>query len=138
MFYRILALCFLALASAYSQSLNTGTFFGTVRDASGATVPDAAVRITREGTLFQRDAATDAEGNYRLLEIPAGEYRLDFEKAGFRKVARTGILISAGQSLRVDVEMPVGSVSETVQVEAKVAQVDTSSATPPRFLDRRS
>ncbi|MBI3693343.1 MAG: TonB-dependent receptor [Acidobacteria bacterium] len=122
------ALCFLAAASVYGQTLNTGTFIGTVKDASGATVPDASVRVAREGTVFQRDASTDAEGSYRLLEIPAGEYHLEFEKAGFRKVVRAGILLSAGQSLRVDVEMPVGSVSETVQVEAKVTQVDTSSA----------
>jgi len=125
---RLFALCFLVVGSAYGQTLNTGTFFGIVKDASGATVPDTSVRIAREGTLFQRDTSTDGEGNYRLLEIPSGEYRLEFEKSGFRRVVRTAILLSAGQSLRVDVEMPVGSVNETVQVEAKVAQVDTNSA----------
>jgi len=83
---RLFALCFLVVASAYGQTLNTGTFFGTAKDASGATVPDTSVRIAREGTLFQRDTSTDGEGNYRLLEIPSGEYRLEFEKSGFRRV----------------------------------------------------
>src|ERR1041384_7119562 len=76
---RLFALCFLVVASAYCQTLNTGTFFGTVKDASGATVPDTSVRIAREGTLFQRDTSTDGEGNYRLLEIPSEERRVGKE-----------------------------------------------------------
>jgi len=111
-----------------AQTLNTGTFLGTVRDPSGAGVPEAVVRIARAGTAFTRQITTDSDGSYRLLEVPAGDYRLEFEKAGFRKLERSGVALSAGQSLRLDVELTVGSVSETVQVEAKVAQVDTATA----------
>ena len=118
----------LAAGCVSAQTLNTGIFFGTIKDPSGAGVPDASVRIAREGSTFQREAATDAEGNYKLLEIPVGEYRIEFERAGFRKTVRAGIMLSAGQSLRVDVELAIGSVSETVQVDAKVAQVDTNTA----------
>jgi hypothetical protein len=125
---RFVCVLIAAAALAPAQTLNTGTFLGTVKDPSGAGVPEAAVRIAHLGTQFQRETVTDAEGNYRFLDIPMGEYRFEFEKAGFRKTVRAGISLSAGQSLRVDGDLVLGSVAETVQVEAKVAQVDTNTA----------
>ena len=118
-----------ALAAGLSaQVFSTGTFLGSVKDPSGAAVPGASVRISRAGTQLQRETATDGEGNYQLLDIPIGDYRLEFEKEGFRKVLRTGIALSAGQSLRVDVTLELGSVAETVTVDATALQVDTATA----------
>ena len=118
----------LAVAIACAQSLNTGTFLGGVSDASGASVPGAVVRITSESTSFTKEANTDGEGNYQILQVPAGTYRFEFEKQGFQRQVAAHVEISAGQSLRVNGTLAVGSVNETVQVEAKVAQVDTASA----------
>src|SRR5436190_1312071 len=116
-------------AGLAAQSLNTGTILGNVTDASGAAVPGVTIRLVSESTAFQREAATDAEGNYQILQIPTGTYRIEFEKVGFqRSVDNRGIALSAGQSLRVNGNLKVGSVTETVQVEAKVAQVDTATA----------
>ncbi|MBI4876681.1 MAG: TonB-dependent receptor [Acidobacteria bacterium] len=115
-------------ACLLAQSLNTGTFLGLATDPSGAASPDAVVRVVSETTSYRREARTDAEGNYQILQVPAGSYRLEFEKTGFQKAVQPGIAINAGQSLRVNGNMNVGSVSETVQVEAKVAQVDTATA----------
>jgi hypothetical protein len=67
---------------AFPQSMNTGTFLGSVSDASGAAVPGALVRITNESTSFTRQSGTDGEGNYQILQVPAGIYRLEFEKQG--------------------------------------------------------
>ena len=111
-----------------AQIQNTGTFSGTVRDASGASVADAAVRVVRDSPVFQREVKTDEEGNYQVVQVPAGDYRIEFEKTGFQKTSRTGVSLSAGQSLRVDSVLQVGSVNETVQVDEKVAQVDTLTA----------
>jgi len=122
------AACLLAALSLTAQSLNTGTFLGTVKDQTGASVPEAAVRITNNATGLVRDGKADAEGSYQFLQVPAGVYRIEFEKAGFQKTVRNDVAISAGQSLRVDGDLRVGSISEAVQVEAKVAQVDTTSA----------
>jgi outer membrane receptor protein involved in Fe transport len=119
-----LALCHLLAA----QSLNNGNFLGNVIDSSGATVPGALVRIVNGTTGFQRETTTDEEGNYRLLQVPAGTYRFEFEKAGFQRSVERDIALSAGQSLRVIGALTLGSVSETVMVESKVAQVDTTSA----------
>ena len=116
------------IAALRGQTLNTGSFLGTVTDSTGAGVPGATVRFLREDTLAQRATVTDAEGNYRLLDVPVGPYRIEFQKPEFSKLVRSDILLSAGQSLRVDATLMIGSVNETVQVIAKVAQVDTASA----------
>lgn len=114
--------------SAFAQSMNTGTLLGTVSDASGAAVPGTAVRIVSESTSFVKETTSDPEGKYQLLQIPAGKYRIEFEKRGFQREVQTGMEISAGQSLGVNGKLSVGSLSETVRVEAKVAQVDTATA----------
>src|SRR5512133_2683196 len=113
---RNLALVFWVSATLLSaQSLTTGTFLGVVTDPSGATVPQASVRVFNERTQFQRETTTDGEGNYTLLDIPTGDYRLEFEKGGFSKILRSGISLSAGHSLRVDCQLVLGSVADTVQ-----------------------
>lgn len=117
-----------AFGSLYAQVFTNGTFLGIVQDPTGAAVPGATVRIFREGTQLQRQSATDAEGNYQFLDVPIGDYRFEFEKDGFRKVLRTGISLSAGQSLRIDAKLDIGSIAETVTVDAKAAQIDTATA----------
>src|SRR5262252_7587830 len=102
---KMISLFLLALGCAYAQALNNGTFLGTVQDPTGAAVPGATVRIFRSGTQFQRQTATDTDGSYQLLDIPIGDYRLEFEREGFRKVVRTGLALSAGQSLRIDTRL---------------------------------
>ena len=81
---RALALCLIAVA-APAQTLNTGVFLGTVLDQSGAAVPEASVRVVREGTSFERATTTGPDGAFRLLEIPAGRYRIHVEKPGFQQ-----------------------------------------------------
>ncbi len=110
------------------QALNFGTFLGGVKDPSGAGIPNAKVVLTRTETGTVRETMTDNEGNYRFPEVPAGRYRFEFEHAGFRKVVRDQIALSAGQSLRVDGDLTLGSVTESVVVDAKVAEVDTNTA----------
>ena len=85
-FRLVLFLLFLASAvSFFGQSLNTGTFLGSVKDQSGAVVPGATVRVLRDSPLFQREVTSDGEGNYQMPQVPAGEYRIEFEKPGFQK-----------------------------------------------------
>lgn len=123
-----LLILLLAASGLYSQSIGNGTFLGTVTDPSGAGVAGAIVRVTSTGTALQREAATDEQGNFQLLLVPPGTYQMEVEKTGFQRAARQHLELNAGQSLRVDTVLQIGSVSETVQVEAKVAQVDTATA----------
>ena len=111
-----------------AQNFNTGTFLGTVTDASQATVSGVTVRISRTDQPLQREVVTGEDGTFLAPQLPAGIYRVEFDKTGFQRLVRPDISLSAGQSLRVDGTLKVGAVSETVEVDAKVAQVDTATA----------
>jgi hypothetical protein len=129
---RSFSLTFAVLLSAVSlpapaQTMNTGTFLGTVRDESGSAIAGATVRVERVVLPLLREVTSDQQGAYLAQDIPPGEYRLTFSANGFDSVARTGIEISSGQSIRVDTTLRVGSITNTVNVDAKVSAVETSS-----------
>src|SRR5690348_10114593 len=113
---------------AFSQALNFGSISGTIRDPSGAAIASARVRIIRTETDAARTAETGPDGFYQFPDIAAGTYRLEIEKEGFRKDIRDNIALSAGQSLRIDANLTLGSIAESVQVDSQVPQVDTSTA----------
>lgn len=119
----------LATASAiFGQGVSSGMFSGAVKDPSGAAVAQTKVRLIRPETGVMRETTTDSEGNYRFIDVAAGTYRFEFERQGFRKEVRDNIPVSAGQSLRVDANLTLGVVTETVSVDTKVAEVDTDTA----------
>ena len=126
-FARLAYLMGVLCLAATAQTFNTGTFLGTVTDASEAAVSGVTVRIIRTDQPLQRDVITGADGNFLAPQLPAGVYRVEFDKTGFQRLIRADISLSAGQSLRVDGVLKVGA-SETVEVDAKVAQVDTATA----------
>ena len=113
---------------AYSQALNFGSISGIIRDPSGAAIAQARVRIVRIETDAARTTETGADGFYQFPDIASGTYRLEIEKEGFRKDIREKIALSAGRSLRIDANLTLGSIAESVQVESQVPQVDTSTA----------
>ncbi|HUQ90520.1 MAG TPA: carboxypeptidase regulatory-like domain-containing protein [Bryobacteraceae bacterium] len=118
----------LAIAVGVSgQTMNTGTLLGSVKDPSGAAVPEATVRIQRTDPPFERQVTTDGSGNYLAPQVPVGIYQITFEKTGFQKTVRNQVELSAGQSLRVDTALAIGSVAEAVEVSTQVAQVDTAT-----------
>ena len=101
---------FLLAASLSAQTMNTGTLLGTVKDPSGAAVPEVSIRIQRANPPFERQLTTDAGGNYFAPQVPVGTYQVTFEKTGFQKTIHNQIELSAGQSLRVDTTLTLGSV----------------------------
>ncbi len=115
-------------ASLLAQNFNNGTVLGTVTDPSGAAVPDVTVRIVRDNPPLRREIITSAVGNYQVAQVPPGTYRVEFEKTGFQKVTREGLELSAAQTARIDAQLVVGSVTETIKVETRAAQVDTATA----------
>ena len=129
---KLLGLCFFSLLSladiGFGQTLNFGSFAGTVRDPSGAAIAQAKVRIVRFETDTARETQTGADGTYQILDVPAGTYRFEIEREGFRREVREKVALSAGQSLRVDGNLTLGAVNDTVEVKSQVSQVDTSTA----------
>lgn len=126
-------LCFAAMA--WSQA--TSQIQGTVRDPTGAAVPEAVVKATQTSTGLVRTVTTGAAGDYVLSNLPLGPYRLDVTKAGFANYAQTGIVLQVAVNPTVDVSLKIGTASESVQVEANAAQVETQATGVGQVLENQ-
>src|SRR5579864_1336971 len=100
----------------------TGRITGAVTDPQSAAVPGAKVRVTNVGTNVHWDAVTNADGSYQVLDLPIGNYRVAVEREGFAKTVTDTQALEINQTLRIDIRMKVGAISETVSVEAQAAQ----------------
>ena len=133
------ALFALLLASTgFAQSLQVGTIEGHVLDQSGAIVPGVTVTVTSPILLSARSTVTDAGGAYSFPSLPLGEYTVSFELSGFRKVARSGLTVTAARTLTVDVTLPTGEVSETLTVVGEAPTVDVTNTNIATSIDAKA
>ena len=123
------ALTLLLMAIPAFAQLPTATILGTVRDASGAVVPGAAVTAKNVDTGNSRTANTESDGSYRFSALPVGNYEVDIEHAGFSKETRTGLTLTVGQEAVVNVTLNVGTAAQTVTVTEEAPQVNTTDST---------
>ena len=131
-----LALAVPSAAVAQSQAAN-GNIEGIVRDTSGAVIPGVTVTVTNVNTGASRIVTTNNNGLYRALALPLGAYSLSAELQGFRKFEQSGLSVSAGQSLVVDINLSVGGVAESVVVSGATPVVDTGKIDAGRNLSER-
>ncbi len=116
-FWNVVFAVVLACLSASAQQ-TTGNIRGTVSDPSGAVVQNANVTAHQEETGLARTATTDRSGNYLLLELPVGHYRLEVTATGFQKYLQDGISLDVNETAAVPIRLAVGSEKELVQVQA--------------------
>jgi carboxypeptidase family protein/TonB-dependent receptor-like protein len=111
-----------------SAQFDTATVVGTVKDASGATVPDAKVTLTNTETGVSVVRTTAADGNYEFATVRPGIYIVSAEKSGFSMALMDNVQVQVAARLRVDLQMLVGQLSERVVVTAvsPLVQTDTS------------
>jgi hypothetical protein len=98
---------FLTEVSAFAQT-ETGRMTGTVTDLSEAVVPGVTVTITQVETKREVVTTTDSNGRYVSIPLPIGFYRVAAERAGFKKVIRSGITLKVGETAVVDLKLEVG------------------------------
>ena len=115
---RILVLVALLCAISASAQQITGNIRGTVSDPSGALVQNATVTAKQSETGLTRTAETDRAGNFLLLELPVGHYRIEVAAQGFQKYLQEGISLDVNETATVAVKLAVGSGGEKVQVVA--------------------
>lgn len=114
----------------------TGDVYGTVRDSSGAVVPKAMVTVTNQGTAITRTYETDSAGAYSAPQLGIGRYDVSATLAGFRPALVSGVAVSSGSRVRVDLTLSVGAAEEAVQVVASVAQLQTAGATVSNTINQ--
>ena len=127
----------LAPTSGWSQNVY-GTIAGVVTDTSGAAVANATITLTNVDTAQKRNMETDASGNYTFVNILPGRYKLEGEKAGFKKFLREPIIVQIESGVRVDITLAVGAQTETVEVTSETPLLQTETASLGQVVEQRS
>ena len=126
----VFALSAMALwASLCFGQANLATVTGIITDSGGGVIPGANVTILNTGTGNSREQTTNAVGSYTLVSLQPGNYDLIVTSDGFRQYTQQGIVLQTGQNLRVDVELEIGQVTESVTVDAQLVTLNTESGT---------
>src|SRR5579871_2919067 len=123
----LLTVFLLGSNSAHAQKI-TGTLSGTVTDASGAAVPGALITVTNTATSQTFNATTDSHGNYTLAELPDSVYDVKVSATNFKEFRAQGAVVHVATTTTVDAQLQLGSVTETITVQANALQVQTDSA----------
>src|SRR2546425_1854626 len=131
----LIGLTFCALASFTVSAQSTAQVSGTVKDQSGAVLPGVEVTATQTDTGLKRSAVTDETGSYILPNLPVGPYRVEAALPGFRTYVQTGIVLQVGSSSVINAILGVGQVSETVEVQANAALVETRNTGVGQVID---
>jgi len=117
----------LAIPAARAQVVS-GSIEGTVTDASGAAVPNAAVVVTNGATGVEFSTATNGAGHYIAGNLIAGNYGIKITANGFRPISQENVQVDIGAVVRVDLRLEVGNVQEQVNVTAQAPLLQSDSA----------
>jgi outer membrane receptor protein involved in Fe transport len=125
--WAILVITFLGCCMPAMAQFDTAQINGTVRDSSGALIPNASIQIQNRDTGLIRQTVTNSTGIYVLSQIPPGVYRITASAQGFSSAARTGVELALSQTATLDFLLKPGSSNETVEVSAQSVTLDTTT-----------
>jgi hypothetical protein len=117
-----------ATTSVTNGQTSTGRIVGTVQDASGAVVPGATVTATNEETTNVYTTTSSEGGAYSFEALPAGTYTITVEQANFRRHVTTRNVVSANETVTINIPLEVGNLSETIEVTATFERVQTNQS----------
>ena len=115
-------------ASLMAQSTAAGVV-GIIRDATGAAVPGASIKVQNAGTNLSRVGASNERGEFTVTNLAPGIYNVVIEKAGFQTLRQTDLELQVNQTARLELQLQIGAVSESVEVKADVPLLNTENAT---------
>src|ERR1051325_7838843 len=115
----------LLLPAAFAQETTAG-LMGTVKDQSGAVVPNATVELT--GPLGSQKIVTDSSGQFNFAKLPVGMYSVAVSANGFSTYKRSGIELSTGRLPSIEIQLKLGAQQETVEVSGEAPVVDVTQS----------
>ncbi len=137
MFYRLVLLILCLVLALAGQSI-TGTITGIVTDPSGAVIPNVTIVVINTETNSRATVSSGPEGNYVAPLLPRGAYRIEVSAGGFKRFVQDGIHLQVQQTARIDIQLAVGEVAESVLVTADAARIETENATLGKVVDNRA
>jgi hypothetical protein len=130
-------LCLAVCGGLQAQSFSA-SIVGNVTDASGATIPNAAISATNAATNAQHKGISDESGKYTITGLQPGLYTLDSSASGFKRFVRSGIELAVQQQARVDIALAVGEVSESITVSGEVSTIETTSSALGKVVSNKA
>src|ERR1700761_2015786 len=120
-----------------SAQVSTATIAGVVQDSSKASIPGASVKLINTQTGSENDAITSHDGGFVLPGVIPGAYTLQIERQGFATTQLTGLLLSEGDTKNLLIRMKVGSIAESVIVDASGLNLNTTDASVSTAVDQK-
>ena len=128
-----LVLIVLLPATAFAQA----TIAGIVKDTSGAVLPGVTVEAASPALLEKvRSVVTDGTGQYQIVDLVPGTYSVTFTLPGFNTVKREGVELQGSFTAKIDADMRVGALEETITVTGETPIVDVQNTRRQRVIDR--
>jgi outer membrane receptor protein involved in Fe transport len=126
----------LLIATPLLAQRTTGSIVGTVRDSGGGVLPGVTVSLTGPNIVGTQTATTNADGDYRFLNIPPGTYTATYSLTGFRTLTSRGLRVGVGSAAEESPRLEVSQRTEQVEVVAEAPVVDTQSSEVSTNYDR--
>src|SRR5215472_5072727 len=133
--FGLLAVFLLAISVLANSQTGTTSLRGTVSDSSGAAVSNAKVTIINAERGFERTVMAGSTGGYEFLQLQPGTYQLEVEMSGFRKYQQKELQLLVDNPATINIKLVVGAATETVEVSAEGATINTSDATLGNSFD---
>src|SRR5437868_2528259 len=120
-----------------AQRSDRGIITGIVVDPTGSSIAGATVKIRNEGTGVETSLVTNSSGSYTTPPLVLGSYSITVDHAGFKTAVNSGILLQGAETIRKDVTLAVGSVSESVEVKAGADQLEVTTPDVSHTVDEK-
>ncbi len=134
--------CLLAMAPCVGlrvqAQIDTATVAGRVVDATGATVPQAAITVTNTGTDFTYHATTNNNGEWTISPVHIGVYRLEVTAQGFSRAEAGPFTLSVQQRQQIDLSLQTGTVTSAVEVTTEAPVLETANSDRSQLIDSRT
>lgn len=129
----VVALLIACVSWSHAQQI-TGSIAGTVKDDTGAVVPNADVIATNVATGFMRATKTGGDGTYNIQYLPVGEYTVAVDAPGFKKFLQQNLVIAVDQIQALNVTLTVGEATQTIEVNTAPPLVNTNTSEVGRTI----
>lgn len=132
-----LSLVLAMLVPGLTWAQSGASLTGAVKDSTGGFVPGAVVTVRNTATGEVRSVVSGAEGVYRVSNLSRGTYEVTTELPGFRTVTQSGVLLTVGDTVRLDFTLEVGGIGETVTVESQARLINTEEGRISALVDEK-
>jgi hypothetical protein len=134
----LLCLCLVFVAPAAAQTITTGVIQGVASDPSGGVLPGVTVEATNVDTNFSRTLVTDEAGRFVFLQMPPGNYKVQFTLQGFATTVQENVVLTVGQAVNLPTRMSLSSVAQTVTVTTSPRTVEVARTGVANTINERT